>query len=126
RPPVSLRTSSALGSCGKDSKNRRFAKADLRAIHVGTGAPARPAGEKPGSSQFANKIRMRNPTSCARPPGRGRPGLRTIVHNDRLGLRTLHCPYPRVSFRVFGPMPTTGERFERAVSIMARLRGPGG
>ena len=23
-------------------------------------------------------------------------------------------------------MPTTGERFERAVSIMARLRGPGG
>jgi MazG family protein len=24
------------------------------------------------------------------------------------------------------PMPTTGERFERAVSIMARLRGPGG
>jgi nucleoside triphosphate diphosphatase len=25
-----------------------------------------------------------------------------------------------------GPMPTTGERFERAVSIMARLRGPGG
>src|SRR5229473_927610 len=32
----------------------------------------------------------------------------------------------RPSFRVFGPMPTTGERFERAVSIMARLRGPGG
>src|SRR5580704_7826944 len=25
-----------------------------------------------------------------------------------------------------GRMPTTGERFERAVSIMARLRGPGG
>jgi nucleoside triphosphate diphosphatase len=24
------------------------------------------------------------------------------------------------------PMPTTGDRFERAVSIMARLRGPGG
>src|SRR6478609_3690 len=24
------------------------------------------------------------------------------------------------------PMPTTGERFERAVSIMAKLRGPGG
>ncbi len=24
------------------------------------------------------------------------------------------------------PMPTTGERFERAVAIMARLRGPGG
>jgi MazG family protein len=27
---------------------------------------------------------------------------------------------------VFAPVPTTGERFERAVSIMARLRGPGG
>lgn len=32
----------------------------------------------------------------------------------------------RVSFRVFGLMPNTGERFERVVSIMARLRGPGG
>src|SRR5205823_8433638 len=30
------------------------------------------------------------------------------------------------SFRVFCAMPTTGERFERAVSIMARLRAPGG
>jgi uncharacterized protein YabN with tetrapyrrole methylase and pyrophosphatase domain len=30
------------------------------------------------------------------------------------------------SFTVIAPMPTTGERFERAVSIMARLRGPGG
>ena len=29
------------------------------------------------------------------------------------------------SFTLF-PMPTTGERFERAVSIMARLRAPGG
>jgi MazG family protein len=27
---------------------------------------------------------------------------------------------------VFAPVPTTGERFERAVSIMARLRGPDG
>jgi MazG family protein len=36
-------------------------------------------------------------------------------------------PVGRESFRVFAPMPTTtGERFERAVSIMARLRGPGG
>jgi MazG family protein len=32
---------------------------------------------------------------------------------------------PRQSFRLV-IMPTTGERFERAVSIMARLRGPGG
>jgi len=33
----------------------------------------------------------------------------------------------RTSFTVvYFPMPTTGERFERAVSIMARLRGPGG
>src|SRR5712691_11777204 len=40
--------------------------------------------------------------------------------------RSLDCPRMRPSFRVFGPMPTTGERFERAVSIMARLRAPGG
>jgi nucleoside triphosphate diphosphatase len=38
----------------------------------------------------------------------------------------LHCPHTRFSFRVFGLMPTAGELFERAVSIMARLRGPGG
>ena len=38
----------------------------------------------------------------------------------------VHCPHTRLSFRVFGLMPTTGERFERAVSIMARLRAPGG
>ena len=30
------------------------------------------------------------------------------------------------SFKVMGPMSSTGERFERAVSIMSRLRGPGG
>src|SRR5213083_1674540 len=30
------------------------------------------------------------------------------------------------SFRVFCSMSSTGERFQRAVSIMARLRGPGG
>src|SRR6266849_5962193 len=40
--------------------------------------------------------------------------------------RSLDCPRMRPSFRVFGPMPTTGERFERAVAIMARLRAPGG
>jgi MazG family protein len=36
------------------------------------------------------------------------------------------CPGLRGSFTVICPMPTTGERFERAVSIMARLRAPGG
>src|SRR6059036_3927874 len=30
------------------------------------------------------------------------------------------------SFRVFCSMSSTGERFQRAVGIMARLRGPGG
>src|SRR5581483_12316700 len=35
------------------------------------------------------------------------------------------CPFRRASFR-FEFMPTTGERFERAVSIMTRLRAPGG
>ena len=34
--------------------------------------------------------------------------------------------HARLSFTVFGPMPKTGERFERAVAIMARLRAPGG
>jgi hypothetical protein len=29
-------------------------------------------------------------------------------------------------YSCFFPMPTTGERFERAVAILARLRGPGG
>jgi MazG family protein len=38
---------------------------------------------------------------------------------------TSRCPsYPQ-SFRVFA-VPTTGERFERAVAIMDRLRAPGG
>ena len=38
----------------------------------------------------------------------------------------LRCPPLSPSFKVTPPMPTTGERFERAVSIMSRLRGPGG
>lgn len=36
------------------------------------------------------------------------------------------CPSRLASFRVWGPMLTTGKRFEDAVSIMARLRAPGG
>jgi len=35
------------------------------------------------------------------------------------------CRFPISSFRLV-LMPSTGERFERAVAIMARLRGPGG
>src|ERR1700733_10560020 len=35
-------------------------------------------------------------------------------------------PRRRVIYSDCAAMPTTGERFERAVSIMARLRGPGG
>src|SRR5260370_7470400 len=35
------------------------------------------------------------------------------------------CWGATISFRL-KPVSTTGERFERAVSIMARLRGPGG
>ncbi len=35
-------------------------------------------------------------------------------------------PNARPSFTLLGLMPTTGERFERAVAIMARLRGPDG
>jgi MazG family protein len=35
------------------------------------------------------------------------------------------CPSRPLSFRVFA-VPTTGERFERAVAIMDRLRAPGG
>src|SRR5207253_4352654 len=35
------------------------------------------------------------------------------------------CSFVYLSFTV-SLMPTTGERFERAVSIMAKLRGPGG
>jgi len=38
----------------------------------------------------------------------------------------LRCSRLRFSFTVIALMPTTGERFERAVFIMARLRGPGG
>src|SRR5271168_1209654 len=36
------------------------------------------------------------------------------------------CPHRDGSFRVVAQMPTTGERFERAVAIMERLRAPGG
>ena len=38
----------------------------------------------------------------------------------------MDCPDLLASFRVISSMPGTGERFERAVSIMARLRAPGG
>ena len=38
----------------------------------------------------------------------------------------LHCPHAHGSFRLISMSNTTGERFERAVSIMARLRAPGG
>jgi len=37
-----------------------------------------------------------------------------------------YCRRPLASFTVIASMSTTGERFERAVSIMARLRAPGG
>src|ERR1700750_406287 len=39
----------------------------------------------------------------------------------------LRCCQTSTSYRVFHRMTmTTGDRFERAVNIMARLRGPGG
>ena len=38
----------------------------------------------------------------------------------------LHCPHAHGSFKLISMSNTTGERFERAVSIMARLRAPGG
>jgi MazG family protein len=38
---------------------------------------------------------------------------------------TVHCYFPKLSFTVFA-VSNTGERFERAVSIMERLRAPGG
>jgi MazG family protein len=41
-------------------------------------------------------------------------------------IQCLDCPPAGHSFRVVGRMSATGERFERAVSIMARLRAPGG
>lgn len=42
-----------------------------------------------------------------------------------LGTSTVHLP-PSRSVIYSRAMPTTGERFERAVAIMARLRAPGG
>src|SRR5215831_4202546 len=41
-------------------------------------------------------------------------------------LQSLRCSLSCHSVTVVLPMPTTGERFERAVQIMARLRAPGG
>ena len=38
----------------------------------------------------------------------------------------LNCPTACSSFRLFAVASTTGQRFERAVGILARLRGPGG
>lgn len=38
----------------------------------------------------------------------------------------MHCATHPCRLQCLGRMPTTGERFERAVSIMARLRAPGG
>ena len=56
-------------------------------------------------------------------------GLRKITAPFRMCLhirRALNCSSMRSSFRLFAVAATTGERFERAVSIMARLRAPGG
>src|SRR5207253_1843419 len=47
--------------------------------------------------------------------------------SHRVALRlTIYCPYVHRSFRLMSMSNNTGERFERAVSIMARLRAPGG
>ena len=58
-----------------------------------------------------------------------RPGEKgsEIVPVNRGGkIEPVRCSGSRLSFRLSEPMPTTGERFERAVAIMGRLRGPGG
>jgi len=44
----------------------------------------------------------------------------------QLAIRRSVCPRTQTSVTVIALMPTTGDRFEHAVSIMARLRGPGG
>src|SRR5580704_7036986 len=49
------------------------------------------------------------------------------AHDTRRCRSAKHLPpRRRVIYSDCAAMPTTGERFERAVSIMARLRGPGG
>src|SRR5690242_1088020 len=68
-------------------------------------------------------------TPAAQPPGRRRyvtPRGMVGVSNSPTTPRRVRCPRTGLSFKVFASMPTTGERFERAVSIMARLRAPGG
>src|ERR1043165_4322281 len=52
--------------------------------------------------------------------------LRMPAHGRRLALLLADClPHTR-SFTLVAKMSSTGERFERAVSIMERLRAPGG
>jgi len=52
--------------------------------------------------------------------------VRMPAHRPRLALLLADCLSLARSFTLVAAMLTTGERFERAVSIMERLRAPGG
>src|SRR5271165_1755512 len=53
--------------------------AGSNAAHVGAGAPARPAERSSANVRSGKSEVLGIQASCARPPGRGRPGLRVIV-----------------------------------------------
>jgi ATP diphosphatase len=60
------------------------------------------------------------------PPSRWLSQGRLARARSKGKMPVLHCPLPSNSFTLVAGMSTTGERFERAVAIMERLRAPGG
>src|SRR5690349_5181880 len=58
--------------------------------------------------------------------GKRERSITTKDTNVHEGKARHHCFVPPASFTLECRMPTTGERFERAVAIMERLRAPGG
>jgi MazG family protein len=79
----------------------------------------------------AQPAENRSPWCCKAPERKSRPTGGKFVFWRKVPLEAVpaadrsHCPSRRGSFKVVA-MSTTGERFERAIAIMERLRAPGG
>lgn len=78
-----------------------------------------PTSRRPSQGRLAYALRGQGALATA-----GKAGPEQAKRAE--GVAALHCLLPRQSFTLVAGMSTTGERFERAVAIMERLRAPGG
>jgi MazG family protein len=98
-------------------------KSSVRNVDLST------VGAGPSGQQAAADMRTRTPSPCSakallHPKSKSWAGTNSKLPHYRAVAFIAHtCPS---RLQCLGLMPTTGERFERAVAIMARLRGPGG